>query len=91
MLFSVCDAAKSLNFVVVVLCPTTVCHCFVVCGIITPCACTRGKAIVLSVCHLSVVTKIARSRVLCIYAYHELVDICEKAASVHFELLTMTH
>ena len=45
MLFSVCDAAKSLNFVVVVLCPTTVCHCFVVCGVITPCAYTRGKAI----------------------------------------------
>ena len=38
--------------------------------------------------------KIARSQVLGICAccnYHELVDICEKMASVHFELLSMAH
>ena len=47
------------------------------------------------VCRLSaVVTKIARSRVLYIYAcynYHELVDIGEKLVSVRFELLNMAH
>ena len=54
------------------------------------------KQLVLSViCCLSVViTKIARSRVLCICVccnYHELVDIGEKLASVRFELLNMAH
>ena len=53
--------------------------------LITPHACARGKAIglvcLLSVVVVIVITKIARSRVLGIYAccnYHELVDISEK-------------
>ena len=61
--------------------------------LITPRACTRGKAIGF-VCRLSsvVTTKIARSRVLGICAccnYNESVDIGEKLVSVCFELLNV--
>ena len=58
--------------------------------IITLHACARGKAIGF----MSVVTIIARSRVLGICAccsYHRLVDIGEKLVSVCFELLNMAH
>ena len=61
--------------------------CIVVCMIVTPCACTRGKAIGF-VCHLSSVViskKIATSLDLGIWATHkcnESVEIGEKLASV---------
>ena len=74
----------------------------IICIIITPRTCARGKAIGFVcrlssvVCRLSsvVTTKIARSRVLgiCAYCnYNESVDIDEKLVSAGFELLNMTH
>ena len=68
---------------------------------ITPRACARGKAIGLSVCrcrHVVVVvvvvvvvgTKIARSRVLGVYAcykHNQSIDIGEKLVCTGFELL----
>ena len=60
-------------------------------GLITLCACARGKAISLSVV-VVVSTKIAISRVLgiCVCCKHnESVDISEKLVSTCFELLKM--
>ena len=62
--------------------------------IITPCTCTRGKAIGFVFLSVVVVTKIARSQVLhiCVCCnYHELVDIVEKLVSMRFKLLNMAH
>ena len=66
-------------------------------GIITPHACTRGKAIGLSVVVVVIVvvvvvvgTKLARSCVLGICTcckYNQSVDIGEKLVCMHFELL----
>ena len=61
----------------------------VIIKIFTPRACARGKAIGLSIC-VVISTKIARSRVLGIYAcckHNQSVDIGEKLVCTGFELL----